>query len=133
MYIFNTFYTIRTSRHGLQPHKSPRRAVQVSPPRRPPLGVRVRAVRGLGNRKLPAVGPRQQGVETVVRAGVVSFVVDVSVVEAAAGERSLVHKHQAAVTRVISGRARCRRLGHVENTLLTAEAQYKGPLHIINP
>lgn len=42
-----------------------------------------------------AVGSGQQGVETVVCAGVIAFVVDVAVVDAGAGERRLVHKHRA--------------------------------------
>lgn len=55
---------------------------------------------------LSAVGPCQQTVETVVCAGVISLVVDVTVVDAGAGERSLVHK-QGAVTSVISGLTGC--------------------------
>ncbi len=47
----------------------------------------------LGYRGLFAVRSCQQGVEAVMRAGVVSFVMDVTVVDAGAGERSLVHKH----------------------------------------
>lgn len=54
----------------------------------------------LSSRGLSAVGSCQQGVEAIVRAGVVSFVVDVTVVDAGAGERSLVHK-DGAVTGVV--------------------------------
>lgn len=56
---------------------------------------------------LPAVGPCQQSVETIVGAGVISFVVDMAVVDAGAGERSLIHK-QGAVTSVICGLTWCR-------------------------
>lgn len=49
-----------------------------------------------------AVGSGQQGVETIVCAGIISFMVDVAVVEAAADKRSLVHKH-GAITSVVSG------------------------------
>lgn len=62
--------------------------------------------RSLGDGAPPAVGPCQQSVETVVCAGVVSFV-DVTVVDAGAGERGLIHK-QGAVTGVILGLTWCR-------------------------
>lgn len=60
------------------------------------------AVGSLSYGGLSAVGSSQQGVETIVRAGVVSFVVDVAVVDAGAGERRLIHEH-GAVTSVVSG------------------------------
>lgn len=60
------------------------------------------ALRGLGSGGAPAVGPRQQSVEAVMGAGVVPFVVDVTVVRAGAGERSLVDK-QGAGTTAVSG------------------------------
>lgn len=68
------------------------------------------AVRGLGSGGAPAVGPRQQSVEAVMGAGVVPFVVDVTVVRAGAGECSLVDK-QGAGTTAVSGVARRRVLG----------------------
>lgn len=49
---------------------------------------------------LSAVGSGQQGVETVMRAGVIFFVVDVAVVDEGAAERSLIHKHGAVTTEV---------------------------------
>lgn len=58
------------------------------------------AERGRSAGVAPAVGPRQQGVEAVMGAGVVPFVVDVAVVDAGAGERSLVDKHGAATAGV---------------------------------
>lgn len=71
----------------------------------------------LGDGQLSAVGSGQQAVETVVGAGVVSFVVDVAVVDvdadAAAGKRSLIHKH-GAVAGVVSGLTWCRVLGGSE-------------------
>lgn len=54
-----------------------------------------------------AVGPRQQSVEAVMGTGVVPFVVDVTIVHAGAGERSLVDKH-AAATGAVSGATQCR-------------------------
>lgn len=65
------------------------------------------AERVLSAGKAPAVGARQQGVEAVMGAGVVPFVVDVTVVHAGAGERSLVDKHGAA-TAGVPGAARGR-------------------------
>lgn len=62
-------------------------------------------VRSLSYGRLSAVGPCQQSVETVVCTGVISLVVDVPIVDAGAGERSLVHK-QGAVTSVIPGLTR---------------------------
>lgn len=56
---------------------------------------------GLSCGGLSAVGSGQQGVETVVCAGVISFVVDVTVIDAGAGERCLIHKH-GAVTCMVS-------------------------------
>lgn len=53
-------------------------------------------------RGLSAVGSGQQGVETIVCAGIISFMVDVAVVEAGADKCSLVHKH-GAITSVVSG------------------------------
>ena len=71
-------------------------------------------VGSLGYRGLSALGYGQQGVETVVRAGVISFVVDVAVVDAGADERGLVHKH-GAVASVVSRLTRCRVLGERAN------------------
>lgn len=59
------------------------------------------AASGLGTGREPAAGPRKQGVEAVVGTGVVPFVVDVTVVDAGAGERSLVDKQGAAAGAVI--------------------------------
>lgn len=62
-------------------------------------------MRGLGSGGAPAVGPRQQSVEAVMGAGVVPFVVDVTVVRAGAGERSLIDKQGAGST-ALSGAIR---------------------------
>ena len=70
----------------------------------------MRTMGGLSYGGLSAVGPGQQGVETIMFAGVVLFVVDVAVVDAGAGERSLVHKH-GAVTAEVSRLTGCRVLG----------------------
>lgn len=78
----------------------------------------MRTVGSLSYGGLSAVGSCQQGVETIVRAGVVSFVVDVTVVDAGAGERSLVHEH-GAVSRVVSGLTWCRVLWARANTRVT--------------
>lgn len=71
-------------------------------------------VRSLSDGGLSAVGSCQQGVQTIVRAGVISFVVDVAVVDAGAGERSLVYKHRA-IAGVLSGLTRCRVLEEGES------------------
>ncbi len=62
-----------------------------------------------------AVGSCQQGVEAIVRAGVVSFVAYVTVVDAGAGKRSLVHEH-GAIPGVISGLTLYRILRETEKT-----------------
>lgn len=59
---------------------------------------------------LSAVGSCQQGVEAIVRAGVILLVVDVTVVDAGAGESSLIHEH-GAVAGMVSGLSLCRVLG----------------------
>lgn len=73
---------------------------------------------------LSAVGSCQEGVETIVRAGVVSFVADVAVVDAAACERSLVHEH-GAVTSVVSGLTWCGVLRERANVTLTFSNRVK--------
>lgn len=65
---------------------------------------------------LPAVGPCQQSVETIVGAGVIFFVVDMTVVDAGAGKRGLVHK-QGAVA--ISGPTWCQVLREREKVTVS--------------
>lgn len=60
------------------------------------------ATGSLSSGGLSAVGSGQQGVETIVCAGVIFSVVHMAVVDAGAGECSLVYKHRA-VTGVVSG------------------------------
>lgn len=106
-YILNSFTNlslILTAGRVLQLQR-PRRAVQVSRPHHPPLGVRVCAAGTLGDGRLLAVGPCQQSVETVVSAGVVPLVVTV-VDEAGGGERGLVDEERAA-SGVLFGLTRC--------------------------
>ena len=55
-------------------------------------------LQGLDQGRLPVAGARQQAVEAVVGAGIVSVApgdVAVAVVERGAGERSLIDKHRA--------------------------------------
>lgn len=73
----------------LQAQPPPGAAV-VSCPHHPAKGV---WTVGSGSRRgLSVVGSGQQGVETIVCAGVIFLIVDVAVVVAGAGESSLVHK-----------------------------------------
>ena len=80
------------------------------------------AVRCRNNGGLPAVRSRQQGVEAVMCTGVISFVVDLAVVNASAGERSLIHKHRA-VASVSPGLTWWRVLRERKNVTVTFRAE----------
>lgn len=101
-----TNVTILTAGRVLQ-LQPPCRAVEVTCPHHPPLGVWLRTTGSLSRGGLSAVGSCQQGVEAIVCAGVILLVVDVTVVDAGAGERGFVHEH-GAVAGVVSGLSRCR-------------------------